>query len=134
MKYHRKVIRITAEMSPNVILGLAQRAKELLDAIQSNLYDRALAFRRENTKPVAGRQELLAFYGKDQGEEAGTATASGGFAEGLWCGDAACEAKLKAETKVTIRCLPLDRQEGVHGECCLCGAPAKHLAVFARNY
>ena len=126
--------RDTGEKAAVEVLGLAQRAKELLDAIQSNLYDRALAFRRENTKPVAGRQELLAFYGKDQGEEAGTATASGGFAEGLWCGDAACEAKLKAETKVTIRCLPMDRQEGIHGECCLCGAPAMHLAVFARNY
>ena len=125
---------IPGEKAAYEVASLPVKASELLDAIQKNLYDRALAFRKENTKPVATREELLAFYGKDRGEDAGTAGALGGFAEGLWCGDAACEAQLKAETKVTIRCLPLDRQEGVHGSCCLCGKPAKHLAVFARNY
>jgi prolyl-tRNA synthetase len=126
--------RDTGEKSPYEVAGLAATALGLLDAIQKNLYDRALAFRKENTKPVTSREELLAFYGKDSGEDAGTAVATGGFAEGPWCGSRDCEAKLKAETKVTIRCLPLDRQEGVSGSCCLCGAPAKHTAVFARNY
>jgi len=126
--------RDTGEKAAYDVAGLPATARSLLDAIQKNLYDRALAFRRENTRAVADRAELLAFYGKDKGEDAGTASAQGGFAEGLWCGDPACEAELKAQTKVTIRCLPLDRQEGVQGKCCLCGKPAKHVAVFARNY
>jgi len=126
--------RDTGEKAPMDAAGIGAKALGLLDAMQKNLYDKALAFRAANTKSVATREELLAFYGKDQGEDAGTANATGGFAEGLWCGDRECEAKLKAETKVTIRCLPLDRQEGISGKCCLCGKSAKHLAVFARNY
>ncbi len=128
------VRRDTGEKTPIDVLGLGARARELLDAMQTSLYERARAFRIANTKSVADRGELLAFYGKDQGEGSGTAAASGGFAEGLWCGSAECEAELKAETKVTIRCLPEGRQEGIAGACCLCGKPAKHLAVFARNY
>jgi prolyl-tRNA synthetase len=126
--------RDTGEKAAYEVAGLPAAARSLLDAIQKNLYDKALAFREENTRSVADRAELLAFYGVDKGEDAGTAGAQGGFAEGLWCGSRECEAALKAETKVTIRCLPLDRQEGVSGKCCLCGAPAKHTAVFARNY
>ena len=126
--------RDTGEKAAYEVAGLGQVAVGLLDAIQKNLYEKALAFREANTKSVSDRAELLAFYGKDQGEDAGTAGATGGFAEGLWCGDRECEAKLKAETKVTIRCLPEGRQEGVSGTCCLCGKPARHLAVCARNY
>ena len=128
------VRRDTGEKVAYEVAGLPATALGLLDAMQKNLYDKALAFRKENTKRVSDRAELLAFYGKDQGDEAGTATATGGFAEGLWCGDRECEAALKAETKVTIRCLPLEGQDHVEGKCCLCGKPAKHLAVFARNY
>ncbi|HUW40382.1 MAG TPA: proline--tRNA ligase [Rectinemataceae bacterium] len=126
--------RDTGEKAAIEAVALAAKARELLDAIQENLYEKALAFRTENTKAVSERSELVAFYGADRGEEAGTTGAIGGFAEGLWCGDRACEAALKAETKVTIRCLPLDRQEGISGKCCLCGAPARHRAIFARAY
>jgi prolyl-tRNA synthetase len=126
--------RDTGEKAAYDVAGLPSTAKSLLDDMQKNLYDRALAFRKENTKAVGTREELLSFYGKDQGEDAGTATAKGGFAEGLWCGSRECEAALKAETKVTIRCLPLDAQDNIEGRCCLCGAPAHHRAVFARNY
>ena len=126
--------RDTGEKAPIEAVALGAAARELLDAIQKNLYDRARAFREANTKVVSDRAELLAFYGADQGEDAGTAGATGGFAEGLWCGGRDCEAALKAEAKVTIRCLPLDRQEGVSGKCCLCGAAARHRAIFARAY
>jgi prolyl-tRNA synthetase len=126
--------RDTGEKAAIEAAALPAKARELLDAIQKNLYDRARAFREENTRVVSDRAELLAFYGADRGEDAGTTGATGGFAEGLWCGGRECEAALKAETKVTIRCLPLDRQEGISGKCCLCGADAKHRAIFARAY
>jgi prolyl-tRNA synthetase len=119
------------------------KAAELLAAIQKNLLERARAFRDENTKPVADMAEILAFFGKEKKAKAaaadgesheGTAEATGGFAEGLWCGGRECEAKLKADLKVTIRNLPFDRQEHCEGSCCLCGAPSKHRAIFARSY
>jgi prolyl-tRNA synthetase len=126
--------RDTGEKAAYDVAALPATALELLAAIQKNLFERAKAFRDENTKKIADRAELLAFYGADKGEDAGTAVATGGFAEGLWCGSRECEAALKAESKVTIRCLPLGRQEGITGSCCLCGKAAKHTAVFARNY
>jgi prolyl-tRNA synthetase len=126
--------RDTGEKAAYDAAGLGPRAQKLLGLIQKNLYDTALAFREANTRRVADRAEILAFYGQDQGENAGTIGAAGGFAEGLWCGGRECEAQLKAETKVTIRCLPLDRQDDISGSCCLCGKPARHRAVFARNY
>jgi prolyl-tRNA synthetase len=126
--------RDTGEKAAFDVASLPTKARELLDTIQKNLYDKALAFREANTRSVADRAELLSFFGADRGEDAGTTGALGGFAEGLWCGGRDCEAALKAETKVTIRCLPLDRQEGVSGKCCLCGESARNRAVFARNY
>jgi prolyl-tRNA synthetase len=102
-----------------------------LDAIQKSLYDRAKAFREANTRKVETYADLVEFFGS---EGTGTADAHGGFADAPWCGSATCEAELKAKTKATLRCMPLDRQEGVEGTCALCGAPAKHRAIFARNY
>jgi prolyl-tRNA synthetase len=114
----------SAEEAPAIV-------QRLMGEVQKGLFEKAKAFRDANLKTVTNHDEVLAFFGKEQ---AGTTGAPGGFAEGLWCGNPECEAKLKADTKVTIRCLPLDRQEHVEGVCCLCGAPAKHRAVFARNY
>lgn len=110
------------------------RAAELLDAIQKNLYDRAKAYREANTKDVTDYEGMKSFYGKVGDESEGIATARGGFARALWCGSPECEAKLKADMKVTLRCMPLDDQENVTGTCALCGAPAHHRAIFARNY
>ncbi|HET7838846.1 MAG TPA: proline--tRNA ligase, partial [Rectinemataceae bacterium] len=125
------VRRDTGEKAPVDADAVPAKARELLDAIQRNLFERAKAFRDSNTRAVTTKAEILEFYGADS---AGTAAAHGGFAEGLWCGSGVCEAALKAESKVTIRCLPLGRQEGISGSCCLCGSPARHRAVFARNY
>ena len=60
-----------------------------------------------------------------------------GFVEGWWCGDAACEAAIKAETQATIRNLPLDRSErqtADSGTCVRCDKPATAWAVFAKAY
>ncbi|HAP43339.1 MAG: proline--tRNA ligase [Spirochaetes bacterium GWD1_61_31] len=102
-----------------------------LAAMQKEMLEKARAFRDANTRDVADRAAMLAFFGK---EGAGIDTATGGFARGLWCGGRDCEAKLKAEIKVTIRNMPHDMQDNIAGGCCLCGAPAKHRAIFARSY
>ena len=128
------VRRDTGEKRVIAAAEAAVRVRELLDAIQKNLYDRAKAFRLENTRDVADYGEMKAFYGKAGEENEGTATARGGFARAFWCGSAECEAKLKAETKVTLRCMPMDDQEHIHGPCALCGSPAKFRAIFARSY
>ncbi len=50
-----------------------------------------------------------------------------------WCGDAVCEAALKARTKATIRCIPADAPEE-RGRCVICGAESERRVVVARAY
>ena len=100
--------------------GLAETVPAKLAEIQKALYDRALAFREENTRRPADYTEF-----KEAVET--------GFALSWWCGDAECEAAIKDETKATTRCIPLDQESGT-GKCIRCGKPASEKAVFARAY
>ena len=56
-----------------------------------------------------------------------------GFAFSPWCGSAECEAKIKEETRATMRCIPFD-QPAEAGVCVYCGKPAAERAIFARAY
>jgi prolyl-tRNA synthetase len=100
--------------------GLAAAVIQALGEIQQALYDRALAFRDANTHDP---KDYTAF--KQAVEK--------GFAFSFWCGSADCEAKIKEETKATMRCIPLE-QPGGSGTCIFCGQPARERAIFARAY
>ena len=58
----------------------------------------------------------------------------GGFIEAGWCGDPACEVKVKEETKATIRVLPMEKLETAGAPCIVCGKTATVIAVFGRAY
>ena len=100
--------------------GIADAVSKLLAEIQQALYDRALKTRESNT-----------FEPKDYGEF--KTAVERGFARSHWCGSADCEAKIKADTKATMRCIPLE-QSGGDGKCIFCGQAAKDKAIFARAY
>jgi prolyl-tRNA synthetase len=100
--------------------GIAAAVAALLDEIQKALHDRALEFRKANTREVADHEEFKKAVEK-------------GFALAWWCGSPDCEAKIKEETKATMRCIPLD-QEGGSGKCVYCAQPAKSKAIFAKAY
>jgi prolyl-tRNA synthetase len=117
------VRRDTYEKIPVAINQAETRVKQLLEEIQNGLYHRALAFRKENTHQ-AGDYVSFKRIVEDQG----------GFIECGWCGSAECEAKIKEETKATIRVLPMGRNEPPDGTCILCGEKAAELAVFAKAY
>jgi prolyl-tRNA synthetase len=97
--------------------------ENLLDEIQKNLYAKAREFREANTVAISSYDEFSAFF---NGE--------GGFAQSPWCGGPDCEAKIKEDTKATIRVLPFGSGENVSGDCVVCGKKAAHLAVFAKSY
>jgi len=84
------------------------------------MFDKALAFRKSNTHDVANYEELKK-------------AVENGFANASWCGSAECEAKIKEETRATMRCIPLE-QEGQAGGCVACGKPTGEKAIFARAY
>jgi len=107
--------------------GIAAAVQQALDEIQRALYDRALAFRTANTGQPVDYAEFKKAVEK-------------GFAYAWWCASADCEAKIKEETKATMRCIPLDQTLGgsvpsaTEGQCCYCSKPAKERAIFARAY
>ena len=117
------VRRDTGEKLPVPTAQAEEKVRALLAEIQQALYQRALEFRTANTHRVDGYADFRRMI-----EE------PGGFLEAGWCGDAACEAKIKEETKATIRVLPLEREKPEGASCLLCGKPAAELAVFARAY
>jgi prolyl-tRNA synthetase len=102
------------------LAGIADTVNRLLADIQQSLYDKALAFRRANTRDAKTYDDLK------QAVETG-------FAFSPWCGSAECEAKIKEETRATMRCIPLE-QSGGPGKCVCCGKAAQERAIFARAY
>jgi prolyl-tRNA synthetase len=63
----------------------------------------------------------------------------GGFLHAHWCENGACEAKIKEETKATIRCIPLDVKDRLtpameQGKCIRCDGKSNTRVIFARNY
>jgi prolyl-tRNA synthetase len=66
-------------------------------------------------------------------ELAERAAANAGWSLAHWCGDAACEARVKTETKATIRCIPRNAPPEP-GRCIVCGGVSERRVVFARAY
>ena len=60
----------------------------------------------------------------------------GAFVYAGWCGNPACEASIKEETKATIRCLPDEefRSAEMPAHCLRCGAVATVEALWAKSY
>jgi prolyl-tRNA synthetase len=100
--------------------GISEAVSNLLHEIQKALYDRALKTRLDNTTEPKDYVEFKA-------------AVEHGFALAHWCGSATCEAKIKEETKATMRCIPLE-QSGEPGVCIFCAEPSKDKAIFARAY
>ncbi|HEU5434468.1 MAG TPA: hypothetical protein VFU81_22540 [Thermomicrobiales bacterium] len=61
------------------------------------------------------------------------AAANAGWSLAHWCGAATCEARVKAETKATIRCIP-NGAAAEAGGCVVCGGESRRRVIFARAY
>lgn len=99
---------------------LAAQAGEMLNLIQDSLFNRALEFRNAHThepQDYAHLQEIV----------------QDGWAYTWFCNRTECEEKIKADTRATARCIPLE-QPGGEGKCIVCGEPAPVKAYFARAY
>jgi len=101
--------------------GIEDKIVTLLDEIQTNIYQKALKFREENTFQV------------DTWDDFKTQIEIGGFIEAHWDGTSETEEKIKAETKATIRLIPLD-ESAEAGKCIYTGEPSPRRVVFAKSY
>lgn len=110
---------LTKESRP--LEGIVAHVTSLLDDIQSNIYQRALKFRDDNTFPVDTWDEFKAQIEK------------GGFISAHWDGTAETEEKIKDETKATIRCIPLISTTEA-GKCVYSGKDSSKRVIFGRAY
>lgn len=102
--------------------GLAQHIHGLLGEIQDAIFQKAVDFRKANTYKVDTWDEFVDVIDNKKG-----------FAMAHWDGTDETEAKIKALTKATIRCIPLDNEQE-EGVCIHTGKPSKERVVFAKAY
>lgn len=114
--------RDTKEKASVPLDGLAAHVMQLLSDIQSNMYQKALKFRTDNTTKADTWDEFV----KVLDEKAG-------FVAAHWDGTGETEEKIKELTKATIRCIPLNNEQE-EGKCILTGKPSKERVLFARAY
>lgn len=107
-----------------------QDMASILDEIQKNYYNQALAYREQHIyRNIENFEQMGKFFTPKNEERPET---HGGFVLAKWCGDEKTEEML-SEIKVTIRCLPL-KQSGTVGKCVLTGREATLDAIFAKSY
>ena len=96
---------------------------ELLETIQKDMFEHAKAHRDAHITDAHNYDEFC-----DAVEN------KPGFIRGMWCGDRACEDKIKEETAATSRCMPFNDQEHISDVCVCCGKPAKKLVYWGKAY
>lgn len=106
--------------------AIADAAKRILEQEQSDMYDRAKAFLDSHIYDAHNYEEFKDIVANKPG-----------FVRGMWCGDQACEDKIKADTTATSRCMPFDEQDDAHkisDVCVCCGKPAHKLVYWGKAY
>jgi len=101
---------------------LESEVKKILDLIQKNLLEKSSRFLKENIKEVFDYQEFKEIMKRERS-----------FIEAFWCEDPKCEAKIKEETKATVRVLPADSSQE-KGKCIFCQMPASRKWLFSQAY
>ena len=98
------------------------KVAELLDTMQKDMLEKARAHMAAETTEAKTAAEFKAHFEKGNG-----------FVEAMWCGDRACEDKIKEELGVTSRCMPFEQKE-ISGTCVCCGKPAHKMVIWAKAY
>jgi prolyl-tRNA synthetase len=114
--------RDTKEKNSVSMDGIANTVATLLDEIQQNMFNKALAFRNENITAVDNWDDFVKVLDE-----------KGGFISAHWDGTAETEEKIKDQTKATIRCIPMNNKPE-EGKCVLSGNPSAQRVLFARAY
>ena len=101
---------------------LEAKVAELLAAMQVEMLERARAHRESHTYVAKNYDEFKKIFAEKSG-----------FVKAMWCGDRACEDKIKEDLSVTSRCMPFE-QEQIADTCVCCGKPAKKMVYWGRAY
>ena len=110
--------KITCEADSDI----ASTVSDLLDTIQKDMYQRALE-----------RRERLTFEAHNLDDVRKIMDTQPGFIKAMWCGDEACEVKMKEIKGTKSRCI-LEDEKKIDDKCVVCGKDAKHLVVWGIQY
>ena len=102
---------------------LTDVVKERLQAMHDGMYQKALDNLSSRTYSCTSIDEIKSML-ENNGD---------GFVKAMWCGDEACEDKIKELTGVGSRCIPFE-QEHLDDKCICCGKPAKCMVIFGKAY
>ena len=100
-----------------------EKLTEVLETMQNDMLERAKAFLASHINDAHDYNEFKAI-----------AETKPGFIRAMWCGDEACENKIKEDTTVTSRCMPFNDQEQISDVCVCCGKPAHKLVYWGKAY
>ncbi len=117
------VTRHNREKSFLPLEGLADTIKEKLTQVHEGIFNKALENRENKTYSCKTMDEITAAIEKN----------GDGFIRAMWCGDEACEDKVKEVTGVGSRCIPLD-QQAISDTCVCCGKKAEHMVYWGKAY
>ena len=101
---------------------LEQAVEAQLELVQKGMYEKAKKNLEEHIFEAHSIEEAKALQQKN-----------GGFIKTMWCGDEACELKMKEVAGMSSRCMPL-KQEHLGDTCACCGKPAKHMIYWGVAY
>ena len=116
------VRRDTLEKETVELSNLENRISELLEEIQTNMYNECAKRRDEKTTVAYSLEEISKNLEENQG-----------YVKTMWCGDVACENKVKEVTGAHSRCMPFE-QEHLADTCAICGKKADKMIVWGRQY
>ena len=116
------VRRDTREKLVVEIANVAEEVSKLLEQIHNDMFARAKAHLESHISDAFTYDEF-----KDAVEN------KPGFIRAMWCGDEACELKIKEDTTATSRCMPFE-QEKISDVCVCCGKPAHKLVYWGKAY
>lgn len=104
------------------IENIPDRIGQILEIMQHDMLERAREHRDSHT-----------FVAKTYDEFKDIIENKPGFVKAMWCGDQACELKIKEDTTATSRCMPFE-QETLSDVCVCCGKPAKTMVYWGKAY
>ena len=95
---------------------------EILETMQHDMLEKARAHRDSHTYDATTYEEFVE-----------TINNKPGFVRAMWCGDQACEDKIKEDTTATSRCMPFEQHQ-LSGTCVCCGKPSKKMVYWGKAY
>lgn len=116
------VRRDTGEKIVCPLDALEEKVKEVLDAMQKEMLERARAHMEAHIYEASDYETFKQIVSEKPG-----------FVRAMWCGDQACEDKIKEDTTATSRCIPFGAK-AIGDKCVCCGRPATKLVVWGKAY